>query len=252
MKDWRVYMKQVYPTFIVNIEGDPVHPFLVCVPDLEILTEGDSFVDAIEMARDAIGVTLITLEDHNTEIPIPSTQDAATEKVGKYSEEVDFSKGILTYVDIDLAEYRRKIDSKIPSGEEKLKERLEAFYGRPIDEINVESDGTNSYGAKMKAYERLKELRVKGTVTDDKAERLSYLGEKYGRELTLDDIFKDYSEENPAADEYDWGKMVGAEVVENQANFDGDREIYNLIIKLESEGMSAEKIIETIKFMEEH
>lgn len=30
------------------------------------------------------------------------------------------------------------------------------------------------------------------------------------------------------------------------------REMYNLIIKLESEGMSAEKIIEIIKFIEEN
>ena len=30
------------------------------------------------------------------------------------------------------------------------------------------------------------------------------------------------------------------------------REMYNLIIKLESEGMSAEKIIEVIKFIEEN
>jgi predicted RNase H-like HicB family nuclease len=252
MKDWRVYMKQVYPTFIVNIEDEPVHPFLVCVPDLEILTEGDSFIDAIEMARDAIGVTMITLEDKNKMIPAPSTPDMAIEKVGKYSEEVDFSKGILTYVDIDLTEYRRKIDNAIPTGEEKLQERLESFYKKPIDEIHMESDGSNSYDAKKKAYERLKELRVKGTVTDDGAERLSYLGEKYGRELTLEDIFKDNDGENPTADEYDWGEMVGAKVVENQENIDGDREMYNLIIKLEREGMSAEKIIETIKFMEEY
>jgi predicted RNase H-like HicB family nuclease len=255
-------MKQVYPTFIVNIEDEPVHPFLVCVPDLDILTEGDSFADAIEMARDAIGVTLITLEDHNTEIPIPSAQDAAIEKSGKYSEEVDFSKGILTYVDIDLTEYRRKINSSTSDGEEKLKERLETFYGRPIDEIYMESDGTNSCDAKRKAYERLKKLRVNGTVTDDKAEILSCLDEKYGRDLTLDDIFKDYDGEIPSIEDYDDGQPVGREFgsvkpvekehVKNLASSGEEREMYNLIIKLESEGMSAEKIIETIKFMEEN
>lgn len=33
-------MKQVYPTFIVNTNDGSEHPFLVCVPDMEIVTEG--------------------------------------------------------------------------------------------------------------------------------------------------------------------------------------------------------------------
>jgi predicted RNase H-like HicB family nuclease len=206
-------LKQVYPTFIVNTEDGSEHPFLVCVPDLNILTEGDSLFNAIEMARDAIGAVGITLENRNTEIPTPSEQNAAIEKVMKYSDEVDFPKGILTYVDIDFTEYRRKIDSENPIGEEKMKERLESFYGRPIDEIHMESDGTNSYDKKQKAYRELV---------------------KIGEELTLDDIFKDYDGENPTADKYDWGKPVGAEFgaanlideesVNNQKNDDGAKE----------------------------
>jgi phage baseplate assembly protein W len=34
---------------------------------------------------------------------------------------------------------------------------------------------------KWEVYERLKQLRVKGTVTDDKAELNSYRDEKYGK-----------------------------------------------------------------------
>ena len=45
-------MKQVYPVFIAEYKKD----FLVYVPDLEIYTEGKSMVDAIEMAREAIGL----------------------------------------------------------------------------------------------------------------------------------------------------------------------------------------------------
>jgi hypothetical protein len=41
-------MKQVYPTFILNVNDNSEHPFLVCVPDMDILTEGSSFADAIE------------------------------------------------------------------------------------------------------------------------------------------------------------------------------------------------------------
>lgn len=106
-------MKQVYPTFIVDTKDGSEHPFLVCVPDLEIFTEGDTFANAIEMARDAIGATGVTMEDDEVELPVPSSQTAAIEKVKRYTEDVNFSKGILTYVDVDFAEYRRKIDTRI-------------------------------------------------------------------------------------------------------------------------------------------
>ena len=105
-------MKQVYPTFILNTNDNSEHPFLVCVPDLDIFTEGDSFADAIEMARDAIGAAGISMEDNGEELPVPSKQEAALKKVKQDTEIVDFSEGILTYVDVDFSEYRRKIDTK--------------------------------------------------------------------------------------------------------------------------------------------
>jgi predicted RNase H-like HicB family nuclease len=105
-------MKQVYPTFILNTNDGSEHPFLVCVPDMDILTEGDSFADAIEMARDAIGATGISMEDNKEDLPIPSEQNAAIKKAKPYSEDVDFSSGILTYVDVDFTEYRKKTDTK--------------------------------------------------------------------------------------------------------------------------------------------
>ena len=105
-------MKLVYPTFILNTNDNSEHPFLVCVPDLEILTEGDSFADAIEMARDAIGLAGISMEDNGEELPVPSKHEVAIEKVKQDTEIVDFSKGILTYVDVDFSEYRRKVDTR--------------------------------------------------------------------------------------------------------------------------------------------
>jgi len=105
-------MKQVYPTFIVNTKDGTEHPFLVCVPDMEIFTEGDTFADAIEMARDAIGAAGISMKDNQEELPIPSDQATATEKVKQDIEDIDFSKGILTYVDVDFSEYRKKVDQK--------------------------------------------------------------------------------------------------------------------------------------------
>lgn len=105
-------MKQVYPTFIVNTNDGSEHPFLVCVPDMEIFTEGGTFAEAIEMARDAIGLAGISMEDHKEKLPVPSAQAVAVEKVKQDTEVIDFSKGILTYVDVDFSEYRRKIDTK--------------------------------------------------------------------------------------------------------------------------------------------
>ena len=106
------HMKQVYPTFILNTNDNSEHPFLVCVPDMEIFTEGDTFADAIEMARDAIGLAGISMEDNNEELPIPSDQAAAIQKVKQNIEDIDFSKGVLTYVDVDFSDYRKKVDTK--------------------------------------------------------------------------------------------------------------------------------------------
>ena len=105
-------MKQVYPTFILNTNDGSEHSFLVCLPDMEIFTEGDTFADAIEMARDAIGMTGISMEDNKEELPVPSDQKTAIEKVKQDTEDIDFSKGILTFVDIDFSEYRKKVDTK--------------------------------------------------------------------------------------------------------------------------------------------
>lgn len=101
-------MKQVYPTFIVKEKED----YLVYVPDLEIYTEGKDFVDAIEMARDAIGLKGIDFEDDGKELPEPSTQEAAFDMAKETQDVFDYSVGVLTYVDVDFTEYRRKVDMK--------------------------------------------------------------------------------------------------------------------------------------------
>lgn len=105
-------MKQVYSTFIIETENGEEHPFLACVPDMSIMTEGDSLADVIEMVRDAIGVTGISMEDHGEGIPVPSDQKDARIKIENSENYSDFSKGILTFVDVDFSEYRRKIDTK--------------------------------------------------------------------------------------------------------------------------------------------
>lgn len=104
-------MRQVYPILVIDTKDDSEHPFLVCVPDLDILTEGSDFADAIEMARDAIALSIVSMEDAKEDIPVPSDASAAIKKAKQY-DEVDFSNGLITYVDVDTTEYRRKIDNR--------------------------------------------------------------------------------------------------------------------------------------------
>ncbi len=100
-------MKNAYPTFIAKSEND----YLVYVPDLEIYTEGNSLVDAIEMARDAIGQKGITMQDMDQDIPEASELNEAAKKAN--TDIFDYSKGTATLVDVDFSEYRRKMDNKM-------------------------------------------------------------------------------------------------------------------------------------------
>ena len=99
-------MKKVYPVILTQTQ-DVV---LVEVPDLEILTEGMSLADAIEMARDAIGVTGISMEDHGESIPEPTNINAMDVMNGTF---VGDGHSVVSLVDIDFAEYRKKSDNKM-------------------------------------------------------------------------------------------------------------------------------------------
>ncbi len=101
-------MRQVYPVIFtaLNDEKDTV---LIEVPDLEILTEGFGIADAVEMARDAIGLKGISYEDKGKELPEPSSLKDIDVSKGTFAED---GAGCVSLVDIDFAEYRRKVDNK--------------------------------------------------------------------------------------------------------------------------------------------
>lgn len=82
---------------------------LVEVPDLEILTEGKDMPDAIEMARDAIGITVISMDDYRTEIPKPSALNEVDTSKGTF---VNEGESFISFVDVDFDIYRRKLDNK--------------------------------------------------------------------------------------------------------------------------------------------
>lgn len=101
-------MKQVYPVIFtpLNDEKDTV---LIEVPDLEILTEGFGMADAVDMARDAIGLKGICYEDRGKEIPQPRPLKDIDVSKGSFAED---GSGCVSLVDIDFTEYRRRADNK--------------------------------------------------------------------------------------------------------------------------------------------
>jgi predicted RNase H-like HicB family nuclease len=98
-------MKAVYPVFFTKAED----VILVEVPDLEIVTEGEDMSDAIEMARDAIELKCVSLEDDGVTIPQPSSLEQLDVNEGTFAQD---GQTVISLVDIDSTEYRRKIDTK--------------------------------------------------------------------------------------------------------------------------------------------
>lgn len=66
-------------------------------------------VEAIDMARDVIGLHGISLEDEQLPIPEASAIEKIDLSKGTFAED---GKGIVSMVDIDFSEYRRKVDNK--------------------------------------------------------------------------------------------------------------------------------------------
>lgn len=89
--------KGAYPIVLIKTDDG----YYVEIPDFGVGTQGESIPDAMEMARDAIGLMGIDMQDDAKEIPEP------------YSVKFEPEKGaIVTLVDIDFSEYRRKVDNR--------------------------------------------------------------------------------------------------------------------------------------------
>lgn len=89
-------MKSAYPIIL----SPGAKGFVVYIPDFNINTQGDDLADAIAMARDAIGLIGIDMQDDGVELPIPSDAQAIKVTDGD----------LISLVDVDFAEYRRKND----------------------------------------------------------------------------------------------------------------------------------------------
>ncbi len=92
-------MKKAYP--IIMTQGKEF--IVVFIPDFNINTQGKDIPDAIEMARDAIGLIGIDMQDDGEELP----------KASELTEVQAPSDGIVSLVDVDFDEYRRKNDLRV-------------------------------------------------------------------------------------------------------------------------------------------
>lgn len=92
-------MKKVYPIII----SPSVDCYVVYIPDFDINTQGSDVPDAIYMARDAIGLIGIDMQDEGEALPEGSLLESIK---GKDSD-------IVTLVDVDFAEYRRKHENRV-------------------------------------------------------------------------------------------------------------------------------------------
>ena len=98
-------MRNVYPVFFTKTNNC----IFVEVPDFGILTEGKDMNDAIDMARDAIELKCISMEDSNDEIPSPSELCLLNVTNGTFA---DDGETIVSFVDIDSTEYRKNTGKK--------------------------------------------------------------------------------------------------------------------------------------------
>jgi predicted RNase H-like HicB family nuclease len=99
-------MKIVYPVIFTQTH-DEKDTYLIEIPDISGLTEGYGLADAINMARDYIGGACYEKDD--ADIPQASTLDQIDIARGEFS---NAGKSFVSMVDIDLDEYRRKMENR--------------------------------------------------------------------------------------------------------------------------------------------
>ncbi len=90
-------MKEAYP--IIMSKGKEY--IIVYVPDFDANTQGKTVAEAMEMARDLIGILGIDMQDDGKELPKATSID-----------NVQTDNGTVTLVDVDFDEYRRKIEMR--------------------------------------------------------------------------------------------------------------------------------------------
>lgn len=91
-------MKAAYPVVFTKLDDG----YMAFIPDFEINTQGDNLPEAINMARDAIGVMGIDKQDEGEPLPEPSPIANIKHENGD----------IVSMVDIDFSAYRRAVENR--------------------------------------------------------------------------------------------------------------------------------------------
>ncbi len=122
-------MREAYRIILIPEETG----YTVYVPDFDIGTQGEDVADAMYMARDAISLTGITMEDMGQKIPAPGEREYALKEGEKE-----------IYVDVDFTEYRKKHDNKkvkktltIPSWLNQAAESENINFSRTLEEALI-------------------------------------------------------------------------------------------------------------------
>jgi len=93
----------VYPV-IISYEPDGTDvPYVVEIPAFNGMTQGTSVADGIRMARDYIGLMAISMADDSEKLPESVTQ----------LPKPDNPDAVVTLVDVNIDEYRRKNDNRV-------------------------------------------------------------------------------------------------------------------------------------------
>lgn len=93
-------MKLIYPVIITQTGKED---FFVQIPDMDIGTQGTSLENAIDMARDAISLMAVDIEDDGRKLP-PASEISSIKTQNQ--------SNIVTLVDADIDAYRRMLDNR--------------------------------------------------------------------------------------------------------------------------------------------
>ena len=130
-------MKRVYP--VIFIPDDEW--YVVYVPDFDISTQGEGLADAIDMARDAINLMGVNMEDEGKQLPEASR-----------IADIDVPEnGFISLVDCDIDEYRKFLENRsvkknctLPSWLNKKAEAANVNFSQVLQEALMEKLGLNN------------------------------------------------------------------------------------------------------------
>ena len=133
-----ISVKKAYPV-VLTPEKDQW--YTVWIPDLDISTQGKGLAEAIYMARDALNLAGVTLQDEGVSVPEPSDISSFELEAGQIS----------SLVDCDFDEYRRFLDNRsvkknctLPSWLEKKAEAANVNFSAVLQEALIEKLGARS------------------------------------------------------------------------------------------------------------